>query len=112
MYGAPAPYAAPASGPYAQYPPPYPPSGFQAATTNGLAIAALVLGLVGWIACGVGSVVAVILGFIAQSQIRESRGRQGGEGLAKAGIILGFVGIGLVILVFVIGALSGSSNTN
>ncbi len=97
---------------YAQYPPPYPPSGFQTATTNGLAIAALILGLVGWVACGVGSVVAVILGFIAQSQIRESRGRQGGEGLAKAGIILGFVGIGLVVLFFVIGAISGSSSSN
>ena len=112
VYGAPSPYAAPAPGPYAQYPPPYPPSGFQTATTNGLAIAALVLGLVGWIACGVGSVIAVILGFVAQAQIRDSRGRQGGGGLARAGIILGFIGIGLVILFFVISIAAGNSNSN
>jgi hypothetical protein len=77
--------------------------------TNGFATASLILGLVGWAACGVGSVLAVIFGFIAHGQIRQSQGRQGGDGMAKAGIILGFVGIALVVLFIVIGAMSGSS---
>jgi hypothetical protein len=54
-------------------------------------------------------VLAIIFGFIAQGQIRESQGRQGGGGMAKAGIILGFVGIALIALFFVVGALSGSN---
>jgi hypothetical protein len=107
-FAPPAPYGPP-PGPYAQYPPPYAPSGYQTASTNGLAIASLVLGLVGWMACGIGSVVAVVLGFVARSQIRASQGRQGGDGLALAGIILGFIAIGLVVLLIVAGRVSNSN---
>ena len=54
--------------------PPYPPSGSWAPqSTNGLAVASLVLGIVGWLACGLGSVLAIIFGFVAQGQIRQSR---------------------------------------
>jgi hypothetical protein len=108
-YGAGAPYPPP--GAYAQYPPPYPASGYQATSTNGLAIAALVLGLVGWMACGIGSILAVVFGFVARSQIRASQGRQAGDGMALAGIILGFIAIALLVLLFVIGALTSSSST-
>ena len=62
--------------------------------------------------CGIGSLVAVVLGFVARTQIRASQGRQGGDGLALAGIILGFVAIGFVVLLLVVGALSGSSNSS
>jgi hypothetical protein len=84
-------YAPPAYGP--------PPAG---PTTNGFSIASLVLGIV-WV-FGVGAILAVIFGFIARRQIRESGGRQGGDGMALAGIILGFVGIaGLILwIVFVL----------
>ena len=99
------PYAPPGPyGPYGQYPPPYPPSGYRPPSTNGLAIASLVLGIVGWVPCGIGSIVAVILGFVARGQIRSSQGRQGGDGLAQAGIILGFVGIALVVAFWILGA--------
>lgn len=117
--GAPNPFAPPAPyGPPGAYPPPggyaqypaYPPSGYQTASTNGLAIASFILGLVGWVPCGVGSVIAVILGFVARSQIRNSHGRQGGDGLALAGIILGFVAIALGVLFFVIGTIANSNN--
>jgi hypothetical protein len=64
--------------------------------TNGLAVASLVLGIV-WV-FGLGSILAVIFGFVARRQIRESGGRQSGEGMALAGIILGFVGVlGLIL---------------
>jgi Domain of unknown function (DUF4190)/zinc-ribbon domain len=110
----PNPFAPPAAygpppGAYAPYPPPYPPSGYQTASTNGLAIASLVLGLVGWMACGIGSIVGIVLGFVARSQIRSAQGRQGGDGLALAGIILGFVAIGLFVLLIVVGQISSSN---
>ena len=64
--------------------------------TNGLAVASLVLGIV-WV-FGIGSILAVIFGFVARRQIRQSGGRQSGGGMALAGIILGFVGVlGLIL---------------
>ncbi len=63
--------------------------------TNGLAIAALVCGIAGIIF--ITAVLAVVFGFVARSQIRRSSGTQGGEGLALAGIILGFAWIVLLI---------------
>jgi hypothetical protein len=64
--------------------------------TNGLAIASLVLGII-WV-LGIGSILAVIFGFVARRQIRQSGGRQSGGGMALAGIILGFVGVVSLIL--------------
>lgn len=67
-----------------------------AKSTNGLAVASMILGIV-WI-FWLGSLLALIFGLIASKQITE-RG-QSGKGMAIAGIILGIVGI--LILVFVI----------
>ena len=66
--------------------------------TNGLAVASLVCGIIGcfWIT----AIVAIVLGFIARNQIRESGGTQQGDGMALAGIILGFVWVGLGIIQF------------
>ncbi|MDQ3762280.1 MAG: DUF4190 domain-containing protein [Actinomycetota bacterium] len=61
-------------------------------STNGLAIASLVLGIL-IIFWGLTSILALIFGYIARKQIRE-RG-EGGDGLAVAGIVLGWVGVGL-----------------
>jgi len=63
--------------------------------TNGLAIASLVLGIV-WI-YWIGSILALVFGYIARAQIRD-RGEAGG-GLATAGIVLGWIGIGMLTLV-------------
>jgi Domain of unknown function (DUF4190)/DUF1707 SHOCT-like domain len=66
-------------------------------TTNGMAVAALVCGIVQF--CGfwlVGTIPAIILGHLARRQIRQT-GEQG-AGMATAGIILGWVGVGLTIL--------------
>jgi Domain of unknown function (DUF4190) len=67
----------------------------QPQSTNGLAIASLVLGIV-WL-YGIGSILALVFGYSARGQIDQSGGRQGGRGLATAGIVLGWVGIGLLI---------------
>jgi len=63
--------------------------------TNGLSIAALVLGLVG--GCfGVGSVLAIIFGHRARGQIRRSAGTQGGTRMATAGLVLGYLSLALI----------------
>jgi len=64
--------------------------------TNGLAIASLVLGIV-WL-WGVGSILALVLGYTARNQIRDTGGRQGGNGMAIAGIVLGWIGVGIILL--------------
>jgi hypothetical protein len=45
-----------------------------------------------------GALVALITGYVAKSEIEKSHGRVGGERLAKAGLILGWVGMGLGLL--------------
>lgn len=76
------------------YFPPRPPS------TNGLAIASLVLALVPIF--GVGAILAIIFGFIARRQIRESGGTEGGAGMALAGIIVGICQLVLAVVGIVI----------
>jgi hypothetical protein len=75
--------------------------------TNGYAIASLVLSLVSL--AGIGSILAIIFGFIARGQIRESRGNQTGNGMAMAGIIIGF--IGLIALAIWVVVLIGAANS-
>jgi uncharacterized protein DUF4190 len=57
--------------------------------TNGMAIASLVLGIL-WL-YWVGSIMALVFGYVAQQQIRQ-RGESGG-GIAIAGIVLGWIGV-------------------
>lgn len=75
--------------------------------SNGLAIASLVLGIV-WL-YGVGSILALVFGYQAKKQIDMSGGRETGRGMAIAGIVLGWVGLGLLALVIIGLAVSGSS---
>lgn len=66
-----------------------------ASGTNGMAVGAFVCGLLGI------SAVAIVLGFVARNQINRSGGREGGAGLALAGIILGFIWVGITIFIFI-----------
>jgi Domain of unknown function (DUF4190) len=77
-----------------------PPPGQSAAVfsqVNSLAVASLVLGVL-WLA-GIGAVLALVFGYRARSQIKNSAGRQTGSGLAAAGIILGWIGITLLVVI-------------
>ena len=85
------------SQPYGQ--PPYGPPYAPAQRTNGLAIASMVLGIL-WM-YWIGSILALVFGYIAKNQIRE-RG-EGGGGMATAGIVLGWIGVGILCLVFLVG---------
>ena len=64
--------------------------------TNGLAIASMVLGIL-WV-YWIGSILALIFGYVAKGQIDAAGGAQGGRGMAIAGIVLGWVGIGMLLL--------------
>ena len=68
-----------------------------APTTSGLAIASLVLGLLFCLGPLTG-IPAVICGHLARSRIRSAAGQIGGAGMALAGLILGYVGIALWLL--------------
>lgn len=65
----------------------------------------MVLGIL-WI-YWIGSVLALIFGYVARQQIRE-RG-EGGDGMAIAGIVLGWVGIGVVAVVVALALGLGAS---
>ena len=57
-------------------------------------------------------IVAIVLGFVARTQIRNSGGRQKGDGLAIAGIIIGFAWVAFYVLIIIVGAVSNNSNTS
>lgn len=69
-------------------------------TTNGFAIASLVLGIL--FVGGLGSVLALVFGYVAKNQIDQSGGFEGGRGMAIAGIVLGWVGIAGIVLMIVL----------
>jgi hypothetical protein len=71
--------------------------GIRQSKTSGLAIAALVLGIL-WL-WWVGSILALVFGYVAKGQIERSAGQLDGRVMAIAGIVLGWVGIaGFLIL--------------
>jgi hypothetical protein len=70
---------------------------------NGLAVAALVLGIL-WI-FWVGSILAAIFGHIGLGQIRR-RG-QSGRGMALAGVLLGWAGIAVLVSAVVLATVTG-----
>lgn len=82
------------------YTPYTPPTAPQQQQTNTMAVISLIASILGLtLFPTVGSIVGLILGYMARKQIRQSGGWMGGEGLAKAGIILGWIGIGLTVLI-------------
>jgi hypothetical protein len=65
--------------------------GEEAGETNGLAIASLFLGII-WL-FGLGSILAIVLGYLAIKEIEASKGLQGGRVIALAGVVAGIVGL-------------------
>lgn len=68
--------------------------------TDGMAVASLVLSISSFIFCPVVmAVLGVIFGYMSLTKIEDSRGAVGGSELARAGIIIGWINIGLTVLV-------------
>jgi len=70
-----------------------------------MAIASMVLGIV-WV-YWIGSILALVFGYVALRQIRQ-RGQQG-KGMAIAGIALGWVGAATLVAIIIF-AISSASN--
>jgi Domain of unknown function (DUF4190) len=88
--------------PPGSWPPPQAPWG-PAPPTNGKATTSLVLGICGIVLCPIVlSVPALVLGYQARREIDQSNGASGGRGMAVAGIVLGWIGlvIGILIVAF------------
>jgi hypothetical protein len=77
---------------------------------NGFAVASFVLGLT-WL-LWLGSVLAIIFGFVAISRIDSSRGTQRGRVLAIVGIALGVVAIGAFVLLVIVSAITDSGRSS
>jgi hypothetical protein len=77
----------------------YGPSGPTQLGTSGLAIASLVSSITGLLCCFIGSIVGIVLGVVALGQIKQTR--QGGYGMAVAGIVIGIgtLLVGLVVAI-------------
>ncbi|MEM5773617.1 MAG: DUF4190 domain-containing protein [Anaerolineaceae bacterium] len=79
---------------YNNYPQSVPPQ-----ESSTLAIISLISGILGWLGLfGLGGLVAVITGHMAMNEINRSMGRMGGAGMAKAGLILGYLNIALTLV--------------
>lgn len=63
--------------------------------TSRKAIASLILSLV---IPGIGSILGIILGHIARSEIKKNDGRLTGGGLALAGLIISYLTLGIAVL--------------
>jgi hypothetical protein len=109
-WGAPSPYGPQPYGqqPYGGYGAPYGGWG-QPSHTSGLAVASLVCGIL-WL-YWLGSILALVFGYVAKSQIDRSHGSQTGRGMAVAGIVLGWVGVGFLVLFIVLGILSSAMSS-
>jgi ABC-type Fe3+ transport system permease subunit len=86
-YGAPPPpggYGQPAYGPMPQQ--------------HGSATMALVLGILSFVCCGLLGIPAYIIGKRAEREIQASNGALTGEGMAKAGWILGLIAMILLVV--------------
>ena len=72
--------------------------------TNGLAVASMVLGIVGIILCVlfIPWILAIVFGLIAIKQCNEDPSYTG-KGMAIAGLVLGLVGGALILLILLTG---------
>jgi putative exporter of polyketide antibiotics len=88
---------------YSAPPPPDPSAGYGGGyaqpKTNQKAIWSLVLGILGFVCCGIfAGIPALILGNMAKKEIAASGGAESGAGMAQAGFILGIIAIVLSVL--------------
>lgn len=65
---------------------------------SNMAVISLIAGILGLTMFPIlGSIVALILGYMAKKEIRDSAGHMTGDGMATAGLVLGWIGVGLTV---------------
>lgn len=83
--------------------------------TNSLAVASLVLGIIGivFLCCynlgTIPGILAVVFGVISRKDILNSGGREKGLGMSTAGLVLGIITVAFAIITVVIIAFSSAS---
>lgn len=94
------------------YQQPYPPQQPQyyapppVAPTSGSATASLIFSILGLtLLPTIGSIIGLILGYSAKSEIDRSGGQIGGRGLATWGIALGWIGVAIALIGICLGVL-------
>ena len=71
--------------------------------TSALAVISLVFGIVGWLPVPViGSIVAIVTGHLARAEIRRNPQGLEGDGLAIAGLVLGYAALALWVLAIMV----------
>jgi uncharacterized Tic20 family protein len=87
--------------------PPPPPGGYQqpqatfvAPPNNQNALISMILGIVGFVTCGITGPFAIWLARKGKREIAASGGTQGGDGMATAGLILGIIDLFFLVGVF------------
>lgn len=88
-------------------PPPPPPivARSMAVQTSGMAIASLVMGIAGWTLLPLlGSILAIVFGYAARREIRQRPDQLTGDGLAVAGLVLGWLMVGISVVGLCLGA--------
>lgn len=99
-------YQQPSYQPIAQQSSSYQPGGYQPGgympaplPNSQAAIVSLVFGILSYVMLPfIGSIVAIVAGHIAKREIRDSNGQLGGGGMATAGLVLGYIQIGLLVV--------------
>lgn len=102
--GMPPQYGAPGGGGFGPPPMGYPPGGYAPMgalpPNESLAIVALVAGILSLVCMGAfAGIPAVICGHLGLGKIKRSGGQLRGGGMAIAGLVMGYVSIGLTVIV-------------
>jgi hypothetical protein len=97
---------APGVQPHGPAGPGAPPVAYVQPETDSKAVASLVLGVLSFIFSVLTGIPAIILGHISRSEIRKSAGRLGGDGMALAGLILGYLSLAWIPVILIIIAIA------
>lgn len=75
--------------------------------TDGKAVASLVCGILAIFPLGLlAGIPAIILGHLSKSEIRRSLGKLKGEGMALAGLIMGYISLAFIPVILIIAAIA------
>jgi len=91
------------------------PTPIATAQTSTAALVSLIFGIASYLVLPfIGGIVAIIAGHMARKEIREAQGRLSGDGMALAGLILGYAHfalfcVAMVIVVAVLGLIGGAA---
>ena len=84
-------------------PPPVPYVG--AGETSGKALASMVTGIFGLLLFPIG-IAAIILGHMSRTEIRKSNGRLKGDGMATAGLVMGYGAFAIIPFILILAAIA------